>query len=60
MMLFDVLKQKHLNQTVQDEPADRLRNILKEAKDIKRQVENKLRLLQGCTITFICKCVTLD
>ncbi|KAM7415417.1 hypothetical protein PAMA_019983 [Pampus argenteus] len=44
--LFDVLKQKNKNQTVQDEASKRLKNIIGEAETLKRQVEDKLRLVQ--------------
>ncbi|KAM7397366.1 hypothetical protein PAMP_020344 [Pampus punctatissimus] len=44
--LFDVLKQKNKNQTVQDEAGKRLKNIIGEAETLKRQVEDKLRLVQ--------------
>ncbi|XP_072241454.1 laminin subunit beta-4 [Leuresthes tenuis] len=46
MQLFQALKQKHLNQSGQDEAAERLKSILKEAEDMKTQVEDKLRQIQ--------------
>ncbi|XP_047453457.1 laminin subunit beta-4 isoform X2 [Mugil cephalus] len=44
--LFEVLKQKHLNQTVDGEAADELKNTVKEAENMKRQVEDKFRQIQ--------------
>ncbi|XP_008292613.1 laminin subunit beta-4-like [Stegastes partitus] len=46
MKLFEVLKQKQLNQTVSGEAADQLKNIMKEAEDVQREVEDKLRQIQ--------------
>ncbi|XP_061578256.1 laminin subunit beta-4 [Cololabis saira] len=44
---FEDLNQKYLNQTLdQGDAAERIKKILKEAEDIKRQVEDKLRQLQ--------------
>ncbi|XP_039988567.1 laminin subunit beta-4 [Xiphias gladius] len=45
--LFEVLKQKNSNQTVQGEVGDRLKNIMEEAENMKRLVEDKLRQIQG-------------
>jgi len=52
MQLFQALKQKHLNQSGQDEAADRLKSILKEAEDMKTQVEDKLGQIQGWAFHF--------
>lgn len=49
--LFEVLKQKNSNQTVQGEVGDRLKNIMEEAENMKRLVEDKLRQIQGSTFT---------
>ncbi|XP_037552180.1 laminin subunit beta-4 [Nematolebias whitei] len=43
MTQFEILKQKHTNATVEDEAADQLQKILKEAKDMQTQVEEKLQ-----------------
>lgn len=48
--LFEFLKQKKENQTVEDEAEERLKNIVDEAETLKRQVEDKLRLIQGTII----------
>lgn len=45
--LFEILKQKNKNQTVQDEAGKRLKSIVDEAEMLKRQVEDKLRRIQG-------------
>ncbi|XP_067447150.1 laminin subunit beta-4 [Thunnus thynnus] len=44
--LFEILKQKNKNQTVQDEAGKRLKSIVDEAEMLKRQVEDKLRRIQ--------------
>ncbi|XP_017281846.1 laminin subunit beta-4 [Kryptolebias marmoratus] len=46
MMHFELLKQKHTNRTLGDEAADRLKEILMEAKDLERQVEDKLQQIR--------------
>ncbi|KAM4733907.1 laminin subunit beta-4 isoform 2-T2 [Anableps anableps] len=43
---FQLLKQKHLNQTLEDEAADRLKKIMKEAEDMQRQMEDRLQQIQ--------------
>ncbi|MEQ2253223.1 hypothetical protein ILYODFUR_029996 [Ilyodon furcidens] len=44
---FQLLKQKRLNQTLEDEAADRLKKILKEAEGMQRQMEDRLQQIQG-------------
>lgn len=44
---FQLLKQKQLNQTIGGEAADRLKRIQAEAEDMQRQMEDRLRQLQG-------------
>lgn len=51
MKLFEVLKQKH-SETTEGESADRLTSIMKETEDMKRQVEDKRKKIQGAT-TFL-------
>ncbi|KAM6937856.1 laminin subunit beta-4 [Xenentodon cancila] len=53
VMQFEDLQQKYLNHTVQGEAADRLKNILKEAEDTKRRVEDKLKQLQA-SVLYLC------
>ncbi|XP_014860210.1 PREDICTED: laminin subunit beta-4-like [Poecilia mexicana] len=43
---FELLKQKHLNKTLEDEAADRLQEILKEAEDMQRQMEDRLQQIE--------------
>uniref|UniRef100_UPI003AAF4A91 laminin subunit beta-4 n=1 Tax=Centroberyx gerrardi TaxID=166262 RepID=UPI003AAF4A91 len=44
--LFDVLKEKNSNQTLQDEASERLKNITMEAEKIKSKVEDKLKQIE--------------
>lgn len=53
MKQFDVLKQKKWNQAFQGEAAARLKNIMDEVKNMKRQVDDKLRQILGSTVTLI-------
>ncbi|XP_039664896.1 laminin subunit beta-4 [Perca fluviatilis] len=46
MKLFELLKQKNSNQTVQSEAGERLKNIVEEAEKMKKQVEDKLQQIQ--------------
>ncbi|TDH10018.1 hypothetical protein EPR50_G00093320 [Perca flavescens] len=46
MKLFELLKQKTSNQTVQSEAGERLKNIVEEAEKMKKQVEDKLQQIQ--------------
>ncbi|XP_069572970.1 laminin subunit beta-4 isoform X2 [Brachyistius frenatus] len=46
LKLFEVLKQKKVNQTAESEAADQLKSIMKEAEDVKRRVEDKLQWIQ--------------
>lgn len=50
MKLFEVLKEKNLNQTVQGEAGERLKKIMEEAENMKREVEDKLTQIQGGTL----------
>ncbi|XP_028287743.1 laminin subunit beta-4 isoform X2 [Parambassis ranga] len=45
LKLFEVLKQKH-SETTEGNAADRLKSIMKETEDMKRQVEDKLKQIQ--------------
>ena len=45
--LLDLLKEKNGNQTLQDEANERLKNITKEAEKLKKQVEDKLKKIEG-------------
>ncbi|XP_040894125.1 laminin subunit beta-4 [Toxotes jaculatrix] len=47
MERFKVLKQRNANQTDQGEAGERLKNITKEAENLRRQVEDRLRQIQG-------------
>lgn len=51
---FELLKQKNVNQTIQGEAGERMKNIVEQAEKIKRQVEDKLRQIQGSINTIIC------
>lgn len=51
---FELLKQKNVNQTVQGEAEERLKNIVEQAKKMKSQVEDKFRQIQGSINTFVC------
>ncbi|XP_039470117.1 laminin subunit beta-4 [Oreochromis aureus] len=46
MKQFEVLKQKQQNQEVEGQAAGRLKNIMMEAEDMKRQVEDKLQQIR--------------
>ncbi|KAM9854866.1 laminin subunit beta-4 [Aulostomus maculatus] len=46
MEQFALLKQKHSNQTVQDEAGKRLKKIVDEAETMTRQMEDKLQFIQ--------------
>lgn len=46
MKLFELLKQKNLNQTVQGEAGELLKNITEEAEKMEKEVEDKLRQIQ--------------
>lgn len=54
MKQFEVLKQKKWNQTFQGEAVERLKKIVDEVENMKRQVDDKLRQILGSTVTFIC------
>lgn len=54
MRLFEVLKLELSNQTAQNETEERLRRIMEEAEDMKTQVEDKLRQIQGSSLISIC------
>nr|XP_054589276.1 laminin subunit beta-4 [Nothobranchius furzeri] len=43
MMQFELLKQKHLNRTLKVRAAEQLKEILNEAKDVQKQVEDGLQ-----------------
>lgn len=44
---FELLKQKHLNKTLEDQATDRLQEILKEIEDMQRQMEDRLQQIEG-------------
>lgn len=50
---FEVLKQNQQNQEVKGQAAGRLKNIMMEAEDMKRQVEDKLQQIQGQTADLL-------
>uniref|UniRef100_A0A668SLK7 Laminin, beta 4 n=1 Tax=Oreochromis aureus TaxID=47969 RepID=A0A668SLK7_OREAU len=50
---FEVLKQKQQNQEVEGQAAGRLKNIMMEAEDMKRQVEDKLQQIRGQTADLL-------
>lgn len=52
MKQFDVLKQKKLNQRFQGDAAERLKNIMCEVENMKKQVDEKLSQILGSTGTF--------
>uniref|UniRef100_A0A8C6MJ84 Laminin, beta 4 n=1 Tax=Nothobranchius furzeri TaxID=105023 RepID=A0A8C6MJ84_NOTFU len=47
MMQFELLKQKHLNRTLKVRAAEQLKEILNEAKDVQKQVEDGLQQVHG-------------
>lgn len=49
--LFEGLNQRNSNQLVQSEAGERLKKIVEEAENMKRQVDDKLRQIQGSTFT---------
>ncbi len=52
--LFNVLKQKNVDQAAQGEAKERLKTIMEQAERMKRQVEDKLKQIQGSITTFTC------
>uniref|UniRef100_A0A4W6C4H5 Laminin subunit beta-1 n=1 Tax=Lates calcarifer TaxID=8187 RepID=A0A4W6C4H5_LATCA len=60
MKLFEVLKEKNLNQTVQGEAGERLKKIMEEAENMKREVEDKLTQIQGGTLLQYSVCRRTD
>lgn len=59
MTQFDVLKQKHTNHTSENEAADQLKRILKEAEELQGQVEEKLQKITGLRGSLIIFRLTL-
>lgn len=53
MKQFDVLKQKKWNQRFQGEAAERLKNIMDEVENMKKQVDDKLSQILGSSGSFI-------
>ncbi|XP_035013706.2 laminin subunit beta-4 isoform X1 [Hippoglossus stenolepis] len=47
MTFFEVLKQRTSNQSAQGEAGERLKKIIEEVENLKRQMEDKLRNIQG-------------
>lgn len=54
MKLFELLKDKNLNRTVQGDAEERLKNIMEEAETMKKQMEDKLTQIQGSISALTC------
>lgn len=53
MKQFEVLKQKNINHEDQGEAGERLTNIVEEVEKMKREMDDKLRQIQGSMNTSI-------